>query len=70
MNTRIVFAVIFRIFLSGVPPVLVKDPLKERRRNEGQKTEGETTKAKREVACVSKKEPEVAVQRGNASGYV
>jgi hypothetical protein len=38
MDTRIAFAVIFRIFLSGVPPVLVKNPLKVRGGKEGKRT--------------------------------
>jgi hypothetical protein len=37
IDTRIVFAVIFRIFLSGMPPVLVKNPLKERGGKEGKR---------------------------------
>ena len=70
MDTRIVFAVIFRIFLSGALFVLVKDWMRGRRGKEEKKTEGKATKAKKEVAYVTKKKPEVAVQRGNASGYV
>jgi hypothetical protein len=69
-DTRIVFAVILRIFLSGALFVLVKDWMRGRGGKEEKRTDGKATKVKKEVAYVTKKKPEVAVQRGNASGYV
>jgi hypothetical protein len=70
MDTRIVFAVIFRIFLSGVPPVLVKNWMRGRREKGKEKRKKMDAKSRKEMAYVTKKKPEVAVQRGNASRYV
>jgi hypothetical protein len=70
MDTRIAFAVRFIILLSGALFVLVKDWLRGRGGKGVEKTEGKAMKAKKGVACVTRKKSEVAVQRGNASGYV